>query len=131
MFIRKNKTIIIILQPVDGATDGATRPVICPASINNSYSAVEWYNSYCGGITGYFANKNIYSEIWKFRVFFDLKWNQNYFDIDQAYFTLTSGHSEWMNTLDIDLVRSYSTRHMRFGSTGITNGRLVAEIWYV
>ena len=27
----KNK--IIILQPVDGATDGATRRVICPASI--------------------------------------------------------------------------------------------------
>ena len=33
MFIRKNKIIIIILQPVDGATDGATRRVICPASI--------------------------------------------------------------------------------------------------
>ena len=32
MFIRKNKIIIIILQPVDGATDGATRRVICPAS---------------------------------------------------------------------------------------------------
>ena len=32
MFIRKNKVIIIILQPVDGATDGATRRVICPAS---------------------------------------------------------------------------------------------------
>ena len=33
MFIRKNKIIIIILQPVDGATDGATRRVICPASV--------------------------------------------------------------------------------------------------
>ena len=32
MFIRKNKLRIIILQPVDGATDGATRRVICPAS---------------------------------------------------------------------------------------------------
>ena len=32
MFIRKNKIRIIILQPVDGATDGATRQVICPAS---------------------------------------------------------------------------------------------------
>ena len=32
MFIRKNKIIIIIIQPVDGATDGATRRVICPAS---------------------------------------------------------------------------------------------------
>ena len=32
MFIRKNKIIIIILQPVDGATDGATRRVICPTS---------------------------------------------------------------------------------------------------
>ena len=34
MFIRNNKIrIIIILQPVDGATDGATRRVICPASL--------------------------------------------------------------------------------------------------
>ena len=34
MFIRKNKIRIIILQPVDGATDGATRRVICPASMS-------------------------------------------------------------------------------------------------
>ena len=30
---KKTKIIIIILQPVDGATDGATRRVICPASV--------------------------------------------------------------------------------------------------
>ena len=33
MFKRKIKIRIIILQPVDGATDGATRQVICPASV--------------------------------------------------------------------------------------------------
>ena len=35
MFIRKNKIRIIILQPVDGTTDGATRRVTCPASVYN------------------------------------------------------------------------------------------------
>ena len=40
MFIRKNK-IIIILQPVDGATDGATRRVICPASYDTVNSKTQ------------------------------------------------------------------------------------------
>ena len=52
----------------------------------------------------------------------DLKLNQNYFDIDQDYLTLTRRYSKLLNTLDIDLVPSYSTRHMYFGSTGITSG---------
>ena len=42
MFIRKNKIRIIILQPVDGATDGATRRVICPASLILN-ETTKWY----------------------------------------------------------------------------------------
>ena len=40
MFIRKNKIRIRILQPVDGATDGATRRVICPASVLILYTVI-------------------------------------------------------------------------------------------
>ena len=36
----EKKIIIIILQPVDGATDGATRRVICPASSSNQYNKI-------------------------------------------------------------------------------------------
>ena len=47
MFIRKNKIRIIILQPVDGATDGATRRVICPASSIYLYSAISPELKFC------------------------------------------------------------------------------------
>ena len=47
MLIRKKK-IIIILQPVDGATDGATRRVICPASYNNERGAMRFLCSMLG-----------------------------------------------------------------------------------
>ena len=58
----------------------------------------------------------------KIRVFCDLKGNKNYFDIDQAYLTLNRRYSKLLHTQDIDLVPSYSTRHMHVGSTCITNG---------
>ena len=68
--------------------------------------------------------------MWKFRAFRDLKWNQNYFYIDQYYLTLTTSYCNLLNTLDIDLVPPYSTRHLNFGSTGIDNGPQVAGICY-
>ena len=43
MFIRKNKIRIIILQPVDGATEGATRRVICPASLLKNVAAIRGF----------------------------------------------------------------------------------------
>ena len=49
MFIRKNKIRIIILQPVDGATDGATRRFICPAS-SSWRNALAGFCSNCSSI---------------------------------------------------------------------------------
>ena len=51
------------------------------------------------------------------------KMKPNYFDIDQDYLTLTRSYSKLLNTLDIDLVTSYSTIHMYSGSISITYGR--------
>ena len=49
----EKKPRIIILQPVDGATDGATRRVICPASSSLSgeilfYFEIIFYGFYIG-----------------------------------------------------------------------------------
>ena len=86
--------------------------------ININNSVIDMYN----GIIRNFCKHR--SEVWKFRAFRDLKWNQNYFDIDQYYLTLTRRYSNLLNTLDIDLVPPYSTRHLNFGSTGIDNAYL-------